>query len=124
MKSKGKKSRWTSKAKPRTVDQARGELERADAKAKAAKEKVRATKSRLKAAKKALRVVEKVAKKARKEARRAGKTLKVLVARQRARKKAASARPDRPQTALESVAPEAPMPAPVASGAVSMHESE
>ena len=88
MKSKTKKSKMTSP----TVDEARAEVARADANARAAKEKVRSTKSGLKAAKKAMKSVEKAAKKARKEARRARKQLEVLLARQRVHKKATVAK--------------------------------
>ena len=88
MKSKTRKSKMTSP----TVDEARAEVARADANARAAKEKVRSTKSSLKAVKKAMKLVEKVAKKARKEARRARKQLEALLARQRAHKKTTVAR--------------------------------
>ena len=88
MKTKTKKPKMTSP----TVDEARAEVARADANARAAKEKVRSTKSSLKAVKKAMKLVEKVAKKARKEARRARKQLEVLLARQRVHKKATVAK--------------------------------
>ena len=98
MKAKPKKA----KNPPRTIDEARTEEKRTEAVARAAKERVRSTKSRLKAAKKALKADERAAKKARKEAKRASKALKVLVARQRARKKK-QVSPPRPVETAEVV---------------------
>lgn len=108
MKSKTKKSKTTSQ----TVDEARAEVGRADANARAAKEKVRSTKSSLKAAKKAMKSVEKAAKKARKEARRARKQLDALLARHRAPKKKAVARK---RTRRVTPAPSKPVAAPLVS---------
>jgi hypothetical protein len=108
MKSKKKKSTLTS----RTIDDARDEVRRADANARAAKEKARSAKSSLKAAKKALKAVEKTAKKARKDLRRARKQLEILLARQGAQKKptvaAKRSRREKPAPAESVATPPSP----------------